>query len=43
MPHNLPGGSMLKHVRQSAPARLKADAGLLFFFPLRSLFQKPLI
>ncbi|MBZ0057820.1 pyrBI operon leader peptide [Leclercia adecarboxylata] len=34
---------MLKHVRQSAPARLKSDAGLPFFFPLQSLFQKPLI
>ncbi|MFK3708967.1 MULTISPECIES: pyrBI operon leader peptide [Leclercia] len=34
---------MLKHVRQSAVARLKTDAGLPFFFPLHPLFQKPLI
>ncbi|WP_185902407.1 pyrBI operon leader peptide [Leclercia adecarboxylata] len=34
---------MLKHVRQSAVARLKTDAGLPFFFPLQSLFQKLLI
>ncbi|KXA28222.1 PyrBI operon leader peptide [Klebsiella pneumoniae] len=43
MPVVLPGGSMANCVRHSVLARLNADAGLPFFFPLLIGFPKPLI
>ncbi|OUQ95981.1 pyrBI operon leader peptide [Pluralibacter gergoviae] len=38
----MPGGSMVNSVRHSVLPRLKADAGLPFFFPLHSQILKPL-
>ncbi|AUY89039.1 MULTISPECIES: pyrBI operon leader peptide [Klebsiella] len=44
MPAVLPGGNMVNCVRHCCVLpRLKAGAGLAFFFPLLNEFSKPLI